>query len=314
MQLTRRPGRGAAPTPATRGALGPVPVRAAGRRPARVRRMLRAARRLRARRDRPAHRRGAGRAARGHRPSRSSRRWPSSRRCAASKLGDMLLVRQIVTPEQLVAAIEQQARMPMVRIGEALIGAGLHHRGAARRGAGAAAQRPQRAAGRAAGAQGRGLARRPAGGAGAQDGLPAGRRRRRSRSSPRRVRAPAATRWRAALPALPLMLRGGRLVVAMEDPSPPQRRSTRSSSPRRCKVVPVLARAGVLAAAIERAYEKIGADCRAARHAPTSPAPIDFERRRRRASCCERWSSSRAPARRRGRGRRSSRATTRWCG
>jgi type II secretory ATPase GspE/PulE/Tfp pilus assembly ATPase PilB-like protein len=41
------------------------------------------------------------------------------------KLGDILLLRQVVTPAQLLAAIEKQARMPMVRIGEALTSLGL---------------------------------------------------------------------------------------------------------------------------------------------------------------------------------------------
>ena len=41
------------------------------------------------------------------------------------QLGDILLVKQIVTPEQLLAAIEQQGKMPMVRLGEALIALGL---------------------------------------------------------------------------------------------------------------------------------------------------------------------------------------------
>ncbi len=37
------------------------------------------------------------------------------------KLGELLVERRIVTPDQLLAAIEQQSRMPMVRIGEALL-------------------------------------------------------------------------------------------------------------------------------------------------------------------------------------------------
>jgi type II secretory ATPase GspE/PulE/Tfp pilus assembly ATPase PilB-like protein len=41
------------------------------------------------------------------------------------KLGDILVERQVVTPEQLLAAIEKQARMPMVRIGEALTSLGM---------------------------------------------------------------------------------------------------------------------------------------------------------------------------------------------
>lgn len=41
------------------------------------------------------------------------------------KLGDILVNRKIVTPEQLFSALDQQARMPMVRIGEALLSLGL---------------------------------------------------------------------------------------------------------------------------------------------------------------------------------------------
>lgn len=43
----------------------------------------------------------------------------------SQKLGDILLLRQVVTPEQLLEAIQAQARMPMVRIGDALISLGL---------------------------------------------------------------------------------------------------------------------------------------------------------------------------------------------
>lgn len=41
------------------------------------------------------------------------------------KLGDILLMRQVVSAEQLLAAIEKQASMPMVRIGEALTSLGM---------------------------------------------------------------------------------------------------------------------------------------------------------------------------------------------
>jgi type II secretory ATPase GspE/PulE/Tfp pilus assembly ATPase PilB-like protein len=43
----------------------------------------------------------------------------------AQRVGEILVTRQLLTPEQLLAAIEQQARMPMVRIGDALISLGL---------------------------------------------------------------------------------------------------------------------------------------------------------------------------------------------
>ena len=41
------------------------------------------------------------------------------------KLGDILLMRQVVTPVQLQAAIDKQAAMPMLRLGEALTSLGL---------------------------------------------------------------------------------------------------------------------------------------------------------------------------------------------
>ena len=43
----------------------------------------------------------------------------------SQKVGDILVTRNIVTPEQLMLALDQQARMPMVRIGEALLSLGL---------------------------------------------------------------------------------------------------------------------------------------------------------------------------------------------
>jgi len=42
-----------------------------------------------------------------------------------TKLGDILVTRQVVTPQQLLEAIERQAKMPMVRIGEALTSLGM---------------------------------------------------------------------------------------------------------------------------------------------------------------------------------------------
>ena len=41
------------------------------------------------------------------------------------KLGDILVVRQIITADELAAAIDQQAKMPMVRIGQALTALGF---------------------------------------------------------------------------------------------------------------------------------------------------------------------------------------------
>jgi type II secretory ATPase GspE/PulE/Tfp pilus assembly ATPase PilB-like protein len=41
------------------------------------------------------------------------------------KIGDILVNRQVVTPEQLLEALERQAKMPLVRIGEALLSMGM---------------------------------------------------------------------------------------------------------------------------------------------------------------------------------------------
>ena len=80
----------------------------------------------------------------------------------------------------------------------------------------------------------------------------------------------------ARLPALPLMLRGGRLVVALEDPS---RRLAvdEIEFAAQCKVVPVLARTGLLQGAIDAAYEKLGAIDYAMRQASDAAAALDFE-------------------------------------
>jgi len=43
----------------------------------------------------------------------------------SQKLGDILVMRQVVTADQLLSAIEKQASMPMVRIGEALTSLGM---------------------------------------------------------------------------------------------------------------------------------------------------------------------------------------------
>ena len=107
---------------------------------------------------------------------RSSRRLQEQQQLRTQKLGEILLTKQIVSAEDLELAIIEQARMPMVRIGEALIALGFINNAQLEDGAVAAARGPQRAAGRTAGAPRPGVARRPADRAGAQDGLPAGRR------------------------------------------------------------------------------------------------------------------------------------------
>jgi type II secretory ATPase GspE/PulE/Tfp pilus assembly ATPase PilB-like protein len=194
------------------------------------------------------------------------------RQLRTQRLGDMLVVRQIVSPEELTQAIEQQAKMPMVRIGEALIA--LNFITEAQLNDALEQQKTDRsiALGELMVRKGyvsrqdlqTALARKmgyplvdvtvfPV------DGLAIGR-------LPHAIAA--------RLPALPLMLHNGRLVVALEDPS--QRLSIDEIEfASQLKVVPVLARAGVLAEAIRAAYEMFGGIERSLRPAGEGAA-MDF--------------------------------------
>ena len=173
----------------------------------------------------------------------------------SQKLGDVLLVRKVVTTEQLERAIDEQVRMPMVRIGEALIALGYIDQ--AELGAALEQQRTER-------------------------GLPLGELLVRKGVVSRHdlqvalsrkmgypmvdlklfaVEADAVGRVPYAVAqrreVLPLMLRGGRLVVAIDDPA---RREALDEVEfvAGLKVVPVLADSQELSQAIERAYDKLG--------------------------------------------------------
>ncbi len=78
------------------------------------------------------------------------------------------------------------------------------------------------------------------------------------------------------VPALPLMLRAGRLVVAVDDPSN-RAQLDELEFAAQCKVVPVLAAAGTLLGAIDRAYEKVGAAHFKTRPSEDLAAPIAFD-------------------------------------
>ena len=167
------------------------------------------------------------------------------------RLGEILLKQGIVAPEQLLEAIEQQARMPMVRIGEALIALGFIDE----RALGDALQQQN---------QDRKL---PLGELLVQGGVVS--REELQTALARKmgypvvdagefpIEAEAASQLPAALarrlPALPLMMRGGRLVVALEDPSA-RILIDEIELAVQSRVVPVLARAGTLAPAIEHVY------------------------------------------------------------
>ena len=189
------------------------------------------------------------------------------------KLGDILVVSRIVTPQQLEDAIEQQSKMPMVRIGGALVALGYITEA------------------QLADALSQQLGDRnvPLGELLVKKGLVS--RANLQAALARKMGYPlvdvtqfpvdseAVTRLPYAVasrvPALPLMLRGGRLVVAVEDPSD-RRRLEEVEFAAQCKLVPVLARTGVLLGAIDRAYEKFGA-LELAGRVIDAGTPADFE-------------------------------------
>ncbi len=190
------------------------------------------------------------------------------------KLGDMLVVRQIITPEELASAIEEQARMPMVRIGQALTALGFITE--AQLEEALVQQRNDRSV-----PLGELLVRK---GLVSRVDLQTALARKMGYPLVDVLQFPADAEAVARLPypvavrvlALPLMLRAGRLVMAVEDPSD-RGKIDELEFAAQCKVVPVLARAGVLLGAIDRAYEKVGAAEFAPRFNFDPAAPIDFE-------------------------------------
>ena len=191
------------------------------------------------------------------------------------KLGDLLVVRQLITPEDLAKAVEHQTKMPMVRIGEALTALGF-----------ITEQQLEDAL-----VLQRGDRSVPLGELLVKNGLV-------SRADlqtalarkmgyplvdvlqfPPDAEAVARLPYAVAsrVPALPLMLRAGRLIVAVEDPSN-RAKIDELEFAAQCKVVPVLARTGVLHGAIDRAYEKVGAaDFNINLISADPGAPIEFE-------------------------------------
>ena len=186
------------------------------------------------------------------------------------KLGEVLLTRQIVNAEELEQAIAEQARMPMVRIGEALIALG--YISPTQLELALSQQRDDRSMPLGELLVKRGLVSR----ADLQTALA------RKMGYPLvdvtqfAVETEALSRLPFAVasrvPALPLLLRGGRLVVAVEDPSRPAVLDDLEFAAQ-TKVVPVLARANLLPAAIAKAYERIGV----ATGASSDAAPAEFD-------------------------------------
>ena len=185
------------------------------------------------------------------------------------KIGDILVTQQIVTPEQLLVAIDQQAKMPMVRIGEALQALGFVSEAKLTEALRLQASDRSLPLGELLVRRGdvtrmdlqSALARKMGYPIVDVDAFPV---------EPEGVaRLPLLVARR--LNALPLMMRGGRLVVALEDPSARQP-IDEIEFIAQCKVLPVLARAGSLVLAIERVYTRQGQDSSDAGKGPASNA------------------------------------------
>jgi type II secretory ATPase GspE/PulE/Tfp pilus assembly ATPase PilB-like protein len=171
------------------------------------------------------------------------------------KLGEILLTRQVVTAAELEQAIAEQARMPMVRIGEALIALGFIDQ--VQLDAALSQQREDRSVPLGELLVRRGVVSRPdlQTALARKMGYPLVDVTQFPPETEALQRLPGAVALR--LPALPLLLRGGRLIVAVEDPSRPEVIDDLEFAAQ-TKIVPVLARANLLRDAVQRAYERIG--------------------------------------------------------
>ena len=188
------------------------------------------------------------------------------------KLGDILLNQQVVSPEQLLGALEQQSRMPMIRIGEALIALGLITE--AQLEEALRQQQSDRTVPLGELLVRLGLITR-------QDLIDALARKmgyplvdlmQFPIDPDALTRLPFAVA--ARLSAVPLMVREGSLIVAVEDPS---KRIVLSELEfaSQCRIVPVLAQSTQIEWALRDAYAKLGADVAAvpfSTHELTLPA------------------------------------------
>jgi type II secretory ATPase GspE/PulE/Tfp pilus assembly ATPase PilB-like protein len=173
------------------------------------------------------------------------------------RVGEILVNRQVVSAEQLLEAIDQQAKMPMVRIGEALVALGFITE--AQLAEALLQQQQDRSVPLGELLVQKGWITR----ADLQTALA------RKMGYPFvdvvqfQTEADALNRVTYAisnrLQALPLLVRNARLIVAVEDPSR-RKALDEIEFAAGCKVVPVLARADALGAAIDAAYQKLGAE------------------------------------------------------
>ncbi len=191
------------------------------------------------------------------------------------KIGDILVTRQVVSSEQLLAALERQASMPLVRIGEALISLGLITPAQLRDAL--AQQQVDRSVplGEVLVRMGfvsreelqLALARKMGYPLVDVDAFPI------EADALRRLDYAVASR----LEVVPLLVRDGRLVIALDDPARRHGAVDEVEFSAQMKVVPVLAHSRSIERVLRTAYEKIGVAANA-RFAPDDPsAPIPFD-------------------------------------
>ena len=191
------------------------------------------------------------------------------------KLGEILVTRQVVSPEQLMEAIERQGRMPMVRIGEALLSLGLVTETQLQEAL--AQQKTDRGV-----PLGELLVRMHVV---SREDLQVALARKMGYplvdidNFPIEAEALRTLSYATAsrLAVVPLLVRDGRLVVALDDPV--RRRSILEEIEfnAEMKVVPVLAHSRSIEAVLYAAYEKIGAMSAENRVMEDASIPINFD-------------------------------------
>ena len=208
-------------------------------------------------------------------PSASAAPAPASLPSRAEKVAEILSETPATTSKELEVGIARQARMPIVRLGEALVALG--HISAQQLQAAIEEQRSDRGV-----PIGELLVRK---GLVTRENLQSALARKMgypvvdlSKFPPDMESLVLVNKALAIrVQALPLMVRQGRLIVAVEDPSRAKALDEVEFAAG-CKVVPVLALAGTLPAGIEQAYQKLGAESLEARiaEAERASAEVDF--------------------------------------
>jgi type II secretory ATPase GspE/PulE/Tfp pilus assembly ATPase PilB-like protein len=181
----------------------------------------------------------------------------AQRQLRSRKIGDLLVTHRAVTPGQLLEAIERQARMPMVRIGEALLSLGLINQ--AQLAEALAQQRSDRSV-----PLGELLVRM---GVVSREDLQVALARKMGYplvdidTFPSEAEALRKLTYAVAvkLRAMPLLVRDGKLVVALDDPARRRAAVEEIEFVAQTKAIPVLAHSRSIEAVLHAAYEKIGA-------------------------------------------------------